>query len=222
MTHLKSNYVVPGAIIIAGVLVASAIFYSSGVASVGLDTLSPSANFRTPGIGDHVRGNPDAKISIVEFSDFECPFCAQLHPTLQRIVTENTDVQWVYRHFPLSTIHSNAERAAVASECIAKLAGNDAFWKFADGVFARQRELGDELYESFAASTGIDIANFKACLDDAAVATEVSTDRDEAIRAGGQGTPFVVVVSASGMLAPFSGALPYTEVQRLVDQALVK
>ncbi len=78
---------------------------------------------------DHIRGNPDAPVTLVEYSDFECPFCKRFHPTVKRIVDEyGGRVRWVYRHFPLDEIHPvKARREAAAAECAAELGGNDAF-----------------------------------------------------------------------------------------------
>lgn len=86
---------------------------------------------------DHVRGNPNASVKLIEYSDYECPYCKSFHPTAQRLMTEyEGQIAWVYRHFPLDRIHPNARPAAIASECIADLAGEDAFWEFTDMVFA--------------------------------------------------------------------------------------
>lgn len=83
---------------------------------------------------DHIRGSTNAKVAVIEYSDFECPFCHRVHPTYQQIMeTYGDDVLWVYRHFPLS-FHPNAMPFAVASECVNKIGGSDAFWKFADEV----------------------------------------------------------------------------------------
>jgi protein-disulfide isomerase len=84
---------------------------------------------------DHVKGNPDSPITIVEYSDFDCPFCSRFHATLEQVMAENDDVAWVYRHFPLTQLHPNAAAVAAASECVADLEGNDAFWTFTDGYF---------------------------------------------------------------------------------------
>lgn len=228
MAHAgKNNLGIPIAIVVAGALVAGGLFFSGRVAE-GVPagghaggSQGPGADFRLPDESDHVRGNPDAKVTIVEFSDFECPFCARLHPTLKRIVEENDDVQWVYRHFPLSSIHSRALGAATAGECVAQLAGNDAFWTFADSAFANQNRLGNPFYNEQAAAAGIDPGAFSACLADRSVAASIQADGDEAVASGGRGTPFAIVITASGQLAPFSGALPYEQVRSFIDQARV-
>jgi hypothetical protein len=86
---------------------------------------------------DHVLGNVEtAQVTIIEYSDFECTFCAKYHPTLQKIVGEsNGNIAWVYRHFPLTQIHPHAMERAIASECVAKIKGNDAFWKYGELLF---------------------------------------------------------------------------------------
>lgn len=222
-TNTQKGYGVPAAIIVAGLLIAGAVVFSGGGSTASTTTENhagsqPSSEFRMPSEDDHVRGSLDAPIKIVEFSDFECPFCGRIHPTLTRIVEENDDVAWVYRHFPLSS-HSNAFSAAVASECVARVGGNDAFWNFADNAFANQRQLGNGFYESFVRDAGLDVNAFMSCLTDDQVASEVQRDLDEVIAVGGRGTPHVVVVTANNELIPFSGALPYEQVMSVVEQA---
>ncbi len=230
---MLKKYATSIAIVVAGALLAGGLYFG-GATAKNLPTNTngghnrgttvaepqPSDAFRLPNDTDHVRGNPDAKVTIVEFSDFECPFCSRFHPTLKRITDENRDVKWVYRHFPLSSIHSRALGAAVAAECVAKLGGNDAFWAFADAAFANQNQLSASFYEELATTAGVGVPAFKACLSDKSIAALVTEDGDEAVQAGGRGTPFAVVITASGRLVPFSGALPYEQVQGLVDQAL--
>lgn len=83
--------------------------------------------------GDHILGNPDASIVIIEYSDYECPYCKSFHPTLTQIVqNSNGNVAWVYRHWP---IHQGSLEKLIAAECIATLKGNDAFWKYTDLLF---------------------------------------------------------------------------------------
>jgi len=225
-TNTQKGYEVPAAIIVVGLLIAGAIVFagkSNGTVANDANTghargAPQSGEFRMPNEEDHVRGNLDAPVKIVEFSDFECPFCRQLHPTLARVASENNDVVWVYRHFPLNS-HTNAFSAAIASECVARVGGNDAFWNFADSAFVNQRQLGTKFYNSFVQEAGLDTAEFSSCLNDREVASEVQQDLDEVIAVGGRGTPFVVVVTARGELIPFSGALPYEQVMSVIERA---
>lgn len=98
---------------------------------------SEAASFKAVSVEDHLRGDRDAELVMVEYSDFQCPFCQNFHATaLQALSEYDGRVAWVYRHFPLDNIHPYARPAAEASECVAELGGDEAFWKFADEVFA--------------------------------------------------------------------------------------
>ncbi len=98
-------------------------------APVEIDNLEPLSD------GDHVRGNQNARFALIEYSDFECPFCQRFHPTASQLIADMDNVKWVYRHFPLDSIHPQARELAKASECAAKEGGEEAFWKFADTVY---------------------------------------------------------------------------------------
>ncbi len=90
---------------------------------------------------EHILGNPNATVTIVEYSDYECPYCKQFHPTLKKIVQEsNGDVRWIYRNYPL---HQHSFEKLVAAECVAKIKGNDAYWKYGDLLFSLLK-TGDE------------------------------------------------------------------------------
>lgn len=228
----KNQLLIPGAIVVAGLFIALAIFFSGGGANLptggtqdggsdfGNNNSGSASSIRAVDENDHIFGNPDAPVTIVEFSDYECPFCSRLHPTLERIVAESDgEVRWVYRHFPLNSIHPQATPAAIAAECVARLGGNDAFWDFSQTLFDNQRALGSSLYVREAIALGIDEATFNSCLNDASVVQRVQQDFDEAVAAGGRGTPFSVIVSASGEFFPFSGALPYEQLAPIVEEA---
>jgi len=238
----KQQYAVPGAIILAGIIIAGAIVLSGGVSegslsqeqgtqngqiqeedgnAFGNNNSATAENVREVTQTDHTLGSSDAKITIVEYSDFECPFCGQLHPTLERIVDEyDGDVRWVYRHFPLTSIHSRALSASMASECVAELSGNDAFWDYGSKLFENQRSLSPELYTSLAQEVGVDEAEFTECLESERHRDRVSLDQQNAVESGGRGTPFSIVITSDGEVFPFSGALPYENVKQIVDAAL--
>ncbi len=90
---------------------------------------------------DHIYGKQNAEITIIEYSDYECPFCKRIHPTLKKIVDDsNGSVNWIYRHWPL---HQHSFEKLAAAECVAKIKGNDAFWKYSDLLFGLLK-TGDE------------------------------------------------------------------------------
>src|ERR1700733_4517122 len=129
----------PVAIIIAGVIVAGAILYSNAhpgpaaVADAAGDNLPSTVNVPAPSASDHITGSPTAPIVLVEYSDFECPYCQLIYPEIKDIVNNsNGQVAWVMRDFPLTSIHPEALPAANAAECITAQLGNSAWWKFAD------------------------------------------------------------------------------------------
>ena len=97
--------------------------------------VAAATSVKAPGEDDHYKGSLSAKITLIEYSDFECPFCERFHPTAQQAVDEyNGQVNWVYRHFPLA-FHSTAQKKAEGSECAAEQGGDKAFWAFADELF---------------------------------------------------------------------------------------
>ncbi len=86
---------------------------------------------------DHWRGSKDARYVLIEYSDFECPYCQRFHPTAKQFEQENEDVAWVYRHFPIRTIHPDAQKLAELSECVVEQKGPEGFWQFSDMVFEK-------------------------------------------------------------------------------------
>ncbi len=94
---------------------------------------------------DHIQGNPNAKVTIIEYSDFECPYCKLFHPTLERLVKEsNGEVKWIYRHYPL---HQHSFEKLVAADCVGKIKGNDAFWEYSDLLFGLLKTSNDSVSE---------------------------------------------------------------------------
>lgn len=171
---------------------------------------------------DHIRGNKDADIVLVEYSDFECPFCAQFHPTTKQILEDYGDkVALVYRHYPLE-FHPNAQKAGEASECVAKLGGDDAFWKYADAIFEKNNDLGGkispEAITEAAEEAGVNMTNFQTCLDSGEMAEKVKEDMAEGGAAGVTGTPGTFIVTKDGAQELVPGAYPLAQVKAIVDK----
>lgn len=175
---------------------------------------------------DHIRGNPDAKISLIEYSDFECPFCKRFHPTAQEVIDiYDGEVNWVYRHFPLSFHDPLATQEAQASECANELAGNDAFWKYTDLIFERTNSNGQGLeidsLISMATEIGLDEANFKECFESEKYADHIKQDTADGVKAGVTGTPGNIIINnETGDVKLIPGAQPATVFQEAIDQML--
>ena len=172
---------------------------------------------------DWILGNRDARVSIVEFSDLECPFCKRFHPTMQQVIEEYGDqVNWVYRHFPLSSLHKKAAREAEAAECAGELAGNGGFWAYVDRLFEitpSNDGLLDSQLPQIAQDIGLDRDDFMECLESGRYAQKVQSHVNQAVAAGGQGTPYSVIVVGDEKI-PVSGAVPYSQLKAIIDSVL--
>jgi protein-disulfide isomerase len=171
-----------------------------------------------------LRGNPEASIVLVEFSDYECPFCGRFHDVPKNIVANsNGKVAWAWKHFPLS-FHPNATPAAIAAECVNKLAGVEKFWSFSDSLIANQQNLSDKFYKSEATKLGIDSSVFSACLSDPQTTSNVNTEQEEGTALGVNGTPNTLIVKNEGgkytILESINGALPEATVQSAINKYL--
>lgn len=175
---------------------------------------------------DYVRGDKNAKVTLIEYSDYECPFCARFHPTAKKVLDEyKGKVSWVYRHFPLS-FHANAQKEAEAVECAGELGGSDAFWKYSDIIFERTTSNGtgfalDKL-TPLAKEVGLDENKFKECLDSGRKAAKVQKDFTEGQSAGVDGTPGNILLTKSGKSVIVPGAVPYETLKSQIDQLLAQ
>ena len=161
---------------------------------------------------DHIRGNADAKVVLIEYSDFECPFCSRHHPNMLKLMEEfPDDVAWVYRHFPLS-FHPEAFPAAVASECASE---QGKFWEYADALFENQDDLDEDYYPTLAAELGLNTTTFQSCVDSGKYDDLIEASTSAGGAAGVNGTPATFV---NGEL--ISGAVPYETLKGIVEDAL--
>lgn len=173
---------------------------------------------------DHIYGNPDATISLIEYSDFECPYCKRFHPTAKRLVDESDGkVNWVYRHFPLRIHNPGAQREAEASECAAELGGNDAFWTYTNAIYDRTSSGGDGFPRSqlvpLAVEVGLDKAAFSECLESGRHEDRVKADLAEGSRIGISGTPGNILLNnETGETAVRTGAQPIDSLREAVNE----
>lgn len=239
-TKTPTNYLVPLAIIIGFGLVAGAIFLSGNqtqqagwVATGGTETPSQvidegtTDNVRPISAEDHIKGSLDAAVTIVEYSDFECPFCKRFHNTMNQVMDKYGDsgeVAWVYRQFPLDQLHPVKARAeAVSSECAAELGGNDAFWQFADRLMeltlSNNRTEIETVIPQIVREIGLDEADFQSCFESGRYDERIEADIQNAVETGGRGTPWSVVIAPNGKTFPLNGAQPFEAVVQLIELA---
>ena len=190
----------------AAILPAKAIPYSS-------PSPSPSApaiqNFDITS-ANQVRGDFNAPITLVEFSDFECPFCQRHLPTLQKILTDYPQkVRLVYKQFPLS-LHPNSQKAAEASECAAE---QGKFWEYHDQLFQNQTVFSADNFKKWAGELNLNQTQFNNCLDSNKYYQKVQDDLQEGVSKGVRGTPTTFINGQS-----LVGAQPYETFKEIIDK----
>lgn len=163
---------------------------------------------------DHVKGPASAKVTLIVYSDFECPYCFNHKGTIDKIVQNyGNQVRVVFRHYPLS-FHPNAQKAAEASECAAE---QGKFWEMHDKIFAANEAgtMGIEKWKEEAKKLGLNTKKFNECLDSGKYTSEISTEEEAGLAAGVEGTPATFV---NGELV--SGAIPYEQFKQIIDSYL--
>ena len=181
---------------------------------------APSLTFSPTDMEEHIFGDRNADVFLVEYSDIDCPFCRKFHPVMQQLMAEyGTKVAWVYRQFPLESLHPNAFIKAKATECVASIAGNDAFWTYLNTLFAT--EVTPANLSSTAVAQGVDKAAFDTCMAGTEIEAKIREDQDSGIKAGVQGTPFTAVINVKTKeQATIPGALDFAGAKGIVDGIL--
>ncbi len=175
---------------------------------------------------DHIYGNPSAEVSLIEYSDFECPFCKRFHPTAKQVVDSfDGRVNWVYRHFPLAFHNPGAQKQAEASECANALGGNEAFWSYANKIFERTRSNGNGFpldgLVPLAEEIGLDKDEFRTCLESGKFTAHVLEDYEDGINAGINGTPGNVLRNnQTGKVVARAGAVSAANLKNALDGLL--
>jgi protein-disulfide isomerase len=213
----KNN--VGSAVIVAALIIGGSILY----ASTPKNNSNQSAQSNQISIldvseEDFILGNKDAEITLVEYADFSCSFCARYHPIIQQIVKDyDGKVKWVYRHLPIFN-----KQASIASTCVGNILGNGKFFEYADVIYKNQsRANDDEFLKIQALSLGLEESEYNVCINSKEVSDKINREFSAArILAGINATPYSVLIDADGNKYPFSGALSYEEVSGLIDSII--
>ena len=234
----KSLLTLPAAIVIAGALIAISIIWVRKPVTTAPTTSEPTIkeiSMAPVTSSDHILGNPEALIKIVEYSDPSCPYCKVFHPTMKQIIAEygpSGQVAWVYRSFPLDKpnaqgqiLHPNSGYESQAQECAAALGGNDAFWKFTHRLYEvttsdQGKTMDRAEIPKIAAFTGLDAVNFNECLSSERFKDRVEASYLDGVNAGISGTPYSIVITPSGSKLPIVGAQPYATIKQTIDALL--
>lgn len=167
-----------------------------------------------PSGGEIIYGRSDAPVRIVEFTDFECHFCGQVQPALQKILAQYpNEVALVFKNFPL-LMHRHAKLAHHAAMCANE---QGKYWDYRNLLFQNQRALKRDHLIAYASETGLDMEPFTGCLDQEKYADQIDADLEEGYRSGVQGTPTFVI---NGKM--ISGAVPFETFQQIVEAELEK
>jgi protein-disulfide isomerase len=171
---------------------------------------------------DPFEGNPEAPVIIVEFSDFQCPFCGRFYTeSLGQIKSQYVDtgkVKFIYRDFPLASIHPQAQSSAEAAQCALEQ-GN--FWDFHDILFERQGSLSPDNYKTWASELGLDAQQFSDCFDSGKHRASVQTDFSEGSAAGVSGTPTFFIGNEEKGFERVVGAQPFSVLQQVIESKLL-
>ena len=179
---------------------------------------------------DPARGNPNAPVTIVEFSDFQCPFCArfftQTLPQIQQDYIDSGKVKLVFRDFPIDSIHPNAIGASIAAQCANEQA---KFWEYHNKLFEGQTQWARfsasdaaNTFIQYATELGLNSDNFNSCLNSAKTLDEINNDYQDGINYGVTGTPAFFIGNDKDGYMPLIGAKPYSEFQQIIDNELSK
>jgi protein-disulfide isomerase len=229
------DLLIPLSIVLAGLFVGTGLYFGGAqvpTAMVAQDGRPDAPTGNTEKVDpvtdkDYVKGNRSAPVKIVEYSDFECPFCKQHHQTLQAVTNKlgEENIAWVYRQFPLEQLHPvKARAAAMASECVGSLGGNEAFWTFTDRYFieapANNRTDIETLIPKLVKETGVNETAFTTCFEGNAHEADIEADIADAVETGGRGTPWSIIIGPTGKTYSVNGAQSAAAIEQTIQLAL--
>jgi len=226
----KNSLLFPITIVVIGIIISGGIFMYRTSHKINPDeinkNLSQGAGIRPITSEDKILGNPNADVIIVEYSDFECPYCKIFHSTMKDIMYEygrDGKVAWIFRQFPLESTHKYAKGAAIASECVYRIGGNEQFWAYSNILFSSSTEiLNKENLEKIAVDLGIEKEKYNSCVNSPEIATKIDSDI-----ADGKliyqndpnfGTPYSFVITKEGIQTKVIGAQSLLKMKELIGK----
>jgi len=233
----KGVPVLPLAIVLAGVILAGAIFLIEPENKESLRAVETSQdqtesleepsleNISLVSPNDHILGSPNAKVFIIEYSDIECPFCKQLHQTMHEVIKnrgKTGQVAWVYRHFPIVDLHPKALDEAIATECAAQMGGNSMFWDYIDLLFEKtpsNNQVDLTILPETAAELGLDKNKFNSCLSSKTGLENIEKTIRNGLESGVSGTPVLVFVGQGDSFI-LAGNQSTSVIESAIDLAL--
>ncbi|MCL5782267.1 MAG: DsbA family protein [Patescibacteria group bacterium] len=244
METQKPTSKVPAAIVIAGLIIAGAILWQKKPVAGNIPPAQQQAaatgeiNIRAISSDDHILGNPNAPIKIVEYSDPSCPFCKMFNPVMEQVMDQygaSGKVAWIYRHFPLdkpdqngNVLHKNAGHEAQAMECAAVVGDNDRFWAFEKRLYEvtpsvtpqTPNGLDQSQLPEIAKYVGLNVDDFNSCLSSEKTKSAVEADYTDGLNAGISGTPYSILITPSGTKIPLVGMKDFATLKSGIDALL--
>ncbi len=220
---MKTGIVIPMVILLGGALVAFAVYTTTVSNTRNTSPITGNISFVRPvSVQDHILGDPNAPVKLIEYSDFDCHYCGVFQHTLQRIMHDygpTGEVAWVFREFPLVKTHPNSLATARAAECVAKTAGNNAFWKFANLMFINQ-PVNPINFGQYATQAGANPTAVATCIMNGSVNARVASDIANALKIGARGTPYTVILEDGATPVIVNAAYPYAYIKQEINTAL--
>lgn len=230
----QSSPAIPIAIVSGFAMIAVAIFFTSQGNKDSAESIAQQDSTETAlqeGIPrpidgtDYIRGNPNAPILMVEYSDYDCPFCKEYHETMSKVIDEygiSGRVAWTYRQFPLAQLHPNSPKISEAALCVGDIGGNDAFWTFTDLIF-ESRSFDEPTnvtkLHQYAETAGVSQDDYKSCMDEGRMKETVLASIEDGFNSGARGTPYTVLM-VGDQEAVINGAQPYDVVRGIVSNLI--
>jgi len=229
----QQSMAIPFAIVIAGALIGLAIWYTGSTTKQvppqqqgGNTTASADKARAVNPTTDHIEGSVTAPVTLIEYADLECPYCKDYHKVIDATLPQylaNGQVRHVYRHFPLSDLHPRAVDEAIAAECVAKVAGNNIFWKYIDAIFAvtpSNNKLDPVKLDSLASGLGVDTTALATCRAGTEARAVVERDVNDGLAGGVTGTPYTILIAADGTRFPYSGFMSTAQLEDRIKAAI--